>query len=238
MSRYTKKQFSFPVDEKSFVSVFRDNGFDTFWLTIQDEAPVIKSFCEESKNCIDLKDKKYDIDLLKNFEKITKNIQKDTLIVFHTLGSHYDYNERVPKKFQKFQPIYTKNYTENKQKLDNSYDNTIVYIDKFLFSLVEILQHYNSFFIYSSDHGESLGEKQYGIFAKYGHASPIKIAPKQQLNVPFIFWYSNIFKNNNKNNIYIKKQQKISHDFIFNSILGCANFKGAIDQKLNICQEK
>jgi len=236
--RYTKKEFSFPIDETSFVQVFKDNNFDAYWLTMQDEAQIIKTFCEEAQECIDMHNKKYDMDLLEKFNKIVSSATKDTLIVLHTMGSHYDYNVRVPDEYKKFQPIYTKNYTQDKAKLDNSYDNTILYIDSFLDNIAKSLENKNAFFLFSSDHGESLGEKQYGVFAKYGHAAPYDIAPKEQINVPFIVWFSPIFKENNKKiqSLSTVNKKIISHDNIFSTMLGCAGFKGShINNKLNIC---
>ena len=239
--RYTKKQFKFPINETSFVQVFKDNSFDTYWLTIQDEAPSIKTFCQEANECLDMQSKKYDMDMIDKFNDIVSNVTKDTLIVLHTMGSHYDYNERVPKEYRKFKPIYTSNYRQNKEKLDNGYDNTIFYIDSFLDKLTSSLKDKNAFLIFSSDHGESLGEKQYGVFARYGHASPYDIAPKEQIDVPFIVWFSSTFRVNNKHIQNLEKVNKkiVSHDNIFSSILGCAGFKGEfINDKLNICSDK
>jgi glucan phosphoethanolaminetransferase (alkaline phosphatase superfamily) len=240
MLRYTKDQFEFPINETSFVEVFKDKGFDTYWLTIQDEAPGIKTFCEEASQCIDMKDKKYDMDMLDKFNEIVSKVTKDTLIVLHTMGSHYDYNERVPDQYKKFQPIYTANYTQDKQKLDNSYDNTVFYIDAFLNNIITSLKDKNAFLLFSSDHGESLGEKQYGVFAKFGHAAPYDIAPFEQTNVPFILWFSTDFRNNKQNisNISPINKKLISHDYIFSTMLGCAGFDGDyINQELNICHE-
>ncbi len=239
--RFKSGEFNFPIVENSFVQVFTDFGFDTHWITLQDEAKVIKTFCQEANSCVDMKDVKYDLDVYDNFKMIVQNATKNTLIVLHIMGSHYNYNERVPKQYQKFQPIYTDDYTKNKEKLDNSYDNSILYTDIFLGKLIDVLKNKNSFLLYSSDHGESLGEKQYGIFAKYGHAAPIKVAPKEQLSVPFVLWYSNDFKQNNPQIISVKKYNKkiISHDNIFSTMLGCAGFEGDyVEDKLNICSDK
>lgn len=241
MLRYTQKQFKFPINETSFVQVFKDNNFDTYWLSIQDEAPGIKTFCQEANQCIDMKNLKYDMDMLEKFNDIVSKAKKDTLIVLHTIGSHYDYNERVPKQYKKFQPIYTRNYTDDQEKLDNSYDNTVLYLDSFLNQLTSSLENKNSFLLYSSDHGESLGEKQYGVFAKYGHAAPYDIAPKEQTNVPFVVWFSSTFKEDNKyiSNLNRVNKKSISHDNIFSTMLGCAGFKSDyINNKLNICSDK
>ncbi len=238
--RKDHNSFQFPIDETGFVEVFQKHGFDTYWFTLQDEAPIIHTFCHEAKHCIDRHKLQYDTLILPEIAKVVNSVKKNTLIVIHTMGSHFDYNERVPKKDKKFQPIYTGDYRENKQKLDNSYDNTIYFIDIFLKELSSILENHNAFWIFSSDHGESLGEKQYGMFPRYGHASPYAVAPKEQTNVPFIVWFSQEFQKEHPSIMKLQKEKKepISHDNIFYTILGCAGFKGEkLDSKLNLCSQ-
>ena len=65
---------------------------------------------------------------------------------------------------------------------------TILYTDYILSNLIENLNQlkdFNSTMIYVSDHGESLGEKNL-----YMHGIPASIAPKEQLEIPFMVWHS------------------------------------------------
>ena len=231
-------EFSFPISEESFVAVMRDHGFDTYWLTLQDEAPGIHTFCEEAQHCVqyDWRKVKYDTAMLERFKQIVQNAKRNTLIVLHMMGSHIEYNNRVPNDMKKFQPICkTQNDMCKKEELDNSYDNTIYFSDYFLDQLIQDLKDKNAFLLYSSDHGESLGEKQYGVFKRFGHASPLKVAPKAQTNVPFILWGSPSFMQKYK----FKHPKKISHDNIFSTILGCSGFKSKmIDKDLDLCQKR
>ena len=240
--RYTRKEFHFPVDETSFVDIFKKHGFDTYWITIQDEAPVIHTFCMEADKCIDWSSKKYDFELLKKFKEILKHEKRNTLIVLHTIGSHFDYNSRVPDNKKKFLPVYKNYFADSKQLRDNGYDNTIVMIDEFLENIIDILRNKNALMIYSSDHGESLGEKQYGVFERNGHAAPYNIAPKEQTNVPFVIWFSNKYLQSHpdvKLNRLDRDMKDISHDNIFSTILGCSGFRGKyVSKKLNLCEEK
>ncbi|NNJ46097.1 MAG: phosphoethanolamine transferase [Sulfurovum sp.] len=233
-------EFKFPIDESSFVQVFSDKDFDTHWLTLQREAPVIHTFCEEAHECVDLHSMKYDMGVLEKYKEIIASATKDTLIVIHTMGSHTDYNTRVPPKYQKFQPTCTGAYeTCTDTLLDNSYDNTIYYTDMLLSNMITALEDKNAFLFYTSDHGESLGETYLGFIRRFGHASPYDVAPKAQTNMPFIVWFSDQYKKINSRVNEIDKEQHVSHDFIFSSMLGCAGFEGEyIDDAWNLCQEK
>ena len=70
----------------------------------------------------------------------------------------------------------------------NTYDNTLLYTDKFIADVIGRLEKRTdmaSMVFYASDHGESLGEN--GI---YLHGTPRSIAPKEQTRIPMIFWFS------------------------------------------------
>lgn len=74
------------------------------------------------------------------------------------------------------------------KELMNAYDNTIVYTDYLIHSVIEILRgipQRRSCVIFVSDHGESLGEGNL-----YMHGVPILVAPKEQIEIPFIVWTS------------------------------------------------
>jgi len=237
ITRTNREDFNFPIKEYSFVKVFRDNGFETYWFDLQGEGDTIKPFCHEANHCITL-DTKYDTDVLPKINLVVKNIKKNTLIVIHTMGSHKDYNERVPDTQKKFKPVCPNRDYENCSYdiLLNSYDNTILYTDLFLSDLINIIKNKNSFMLYVSDHGESLGES-YGGFKRYGHASPYSTAPQEQTHIPFLLWFSNNFITNKKLDINnVNNTKEVSHDNVFSTMLGCSNFKSKfINDNLNLC---
>ena len=61
--------------------------------------------------------------------------------------------------------------------------------------------------LFVSDHGESLGEKNL-----YMHGLPVSIAPKEQLDIPFIIWNSKQIKE-------LKDNELLSQHHVFHSIL-------------------
>ena len=81
--------------------------------------------------------------------------------------------------------------------------------------MIEILKkdNLNSFLVYASDHVESLGEN--GL---YLHGVPMRFAPKEQTHIPFLVWYSESYKENNK--IVLKnKNENITHEHFPHTIL-------------------
>ena len=76
--------------------------------------------------------------------------------------------------------------------LVNAYDNTILYTDFLLDSLINTLRsmtEWHSAMIYISDHGESLGENK-----MFMHGLPMRLAPKVQYEIPFLVWISDSFR--------------------------------------------
>lgn len=171
----------------------------------------------------------FDISLLTGLDDYIKARTDDTLIVLHTNGSHGPaYFRRYQKLQEKFIPACSTSAVEtcSKEELINAYDNTIVNVDYVLNEVIELLKkhadQYSTAMFYMSDHGESLGEK--GVFL---HGAPYIIAPKEQTQIPMIFWLSDSFLKDQKINKDCMFEQannlKVSHDNLFHSLLGAMN---------------
>ena len=99
-------------------------------------------------------------------------------------------------------------------ELVNAYDNTILYTDFMLHSVIETLRQIEDrrcCMIYVSDHGESLGEN--GL---YMHGVPMQQAPKVQYTIPFIVW-------EDEADISTKELKNVGQHHVFHSVL---NFFG------------
>lgn len=165
----------------------------------------------------------YDEILLKDLDKLFAQNKGDMLIVLHQKGSHGpSYYKRSPKDFELFLPECTKDNVQDcdRQSIINAYDNTIVYTDYVLGKVIDLLrtQQYATAMLYVSDHGESLGEKNI-----YLHGLPYAIAPKQQTQVPMIFWASTSFlqeKDLDTERLKQHSTDQFTHDNLFHSLLG------------------
>lgn len=157
-------------------------------------------------------------------------IDTGIVVVLHQMGSHGPaYYKRTPETFKKFQPECATNTLQdcNRTEVTNAYDNTILYTDHFLNSVIDFLKSKQPYaqaaMLYVSDHGESLGEKNL-----YLHGLPYAIAPDVQKQVPWINWLSNDFVKRKNIDINCLKQQtakRLSHDNYFHSILGLLDIK-------------
>ena len=193
------------------------------------------------------KDYCYDDILLDNLEETLDNIQKDTLIVLHMMGSHGPaYYKRYPERMKVFEPAcHTEDLQDcSQEEIVNAYDNTILYTDYIISSVIDLLKTKNnlqSSMLYVSDHGESLGEHNI-----YLHGLPDKIAPKEQKNIPMILWLSDNAKKNMSLDISCLRHKAekgfYSHDNYAHTIFGLLDITTKTYRKnldiLNTCTQK
>ena len=210
------------------------NNVEVIWRTTNwGEPPVhIKNYQNKEALKADCKGVECDYDevLLRGLkEQIQASKKNKILIVLHTSTSHGPtYSKKYPPQFETFKPVC--NSVElgkcSQNELLNAYDNTIVYTDYILHSVIEDLKElkeYKSTMIFVSDHGESLGEKNL-----YMHGVPISIAPKEQYEIPFIVWVSDHSKQ-------LKPNETLTQNHVFHSVLKFLNVESPVyDEKMNI----
>ena len=205
-------------------------GVDVHWL---ENNSSCKYVCQKIKTTIlnSNNTETYDELLIEETVKFINNLKnKKGLIVLHMMGSHGPkYYKRYPGQFEKFVPGCKVNTPQDcsREELINAYDNTILYTDYILNSLIEILKKENlkSFLIYASDHGESLGEN--GL---YLHGVPMKFAPKEQTHIPLFIWLSENYKKSKKL-IYVNTNENVSHENFSHTILELMNIKSKVLKK-------
>jgi lipid A ethanolaminephosphotransferase len=196
------------------------------------EKLTIAEFCND-KEC-------FDEVLLQGLQEKIDRFNNDGVIVLHQKGNHGPaYYLRHPEAFKKFMPECTTNQVQDcpREQIINAYDNSILYTDYFLNQVISFLQknaaHYATALLYMSDHGESLGEN--GI---YLHGLPYKIAPDEQIDIPFILWLSPEFADHfNIDTECLKEHssEAYSHDNLFHSVLGMLDIQtGEYDAELDI----
>lgn len=168
----------------------------------------------------------YDEVLFHGLSEYIDSLQKDGVIVLHTIGSHGPtYYNRYPPEFRTFTPTCDTNQIQSctQQQLTNTYDNTILYVDYIVDKAVKLLQSkqdkFTTSLVYLSDHGESLGEN--GV---YLHGLPWSIAPDEQKHIPMVMWLSDDYqKRYGVSDTCLKKrasEQNYSQDNLFSTMLG------------------
>jgi glucan phosphoethanolaminetransferase (alkaline phosphatase superfamily) len=190
--------------EKSFLTAFKEAGYKTFWLSNQIsfgkfDTPV-SVFAKEA-DVVDFlnlggftDNSNYDEVLFGPLKHAVADPAPKKLIVLHTLGSHWNYSHRYPKQFDKWlpslygidKPVYTD--IRIKDKLNNSYDSSILYTDWFLDHVIGTLKEADkpAAMLYVADHGQTLYDNSCRL-AFHGHNT------QYEFHVPAFAWYSDAY---------------------------------------------
>ncbi len=212
------------------------NQVDVIWKTTNWGEPPVHIANYQSKEA--LREKcigdacAYDEILLTGLRDDILASTKDRIfIVLHTSTSHGPtYNTKYPPQFEVFTPVCTSVELANcsQEELHNAYDNTLVYTDYLLHRVIEELKAFPTYkrsMLFVSDHGESLGENKI-----YMHGLPLRLAPKEQYEIPFIVWVGD-------GNQKLKPIPLLSQHHVFHSVLHFLNLDSPIyDEKMNIFQ--
>jgi glucan phosphoethanolaminetransferase (alkaline phosphatase superfamily) len=231
--------------EKSFLTAYKEAGFKTFWLSNQisfgqfdtpvsvfaKEADVIQfmnlgGFTNNSN---------FDQILLEPLQHAIADAAPKKLIVLHTLGSHWNYSQRYPKEYDKWQPslfgvdkpVYTD--TRIKPQLNNSYDNSILYTDWFLSQVIQQLKETEqlSSMVYLADHGQTLYDGTCKL-AFHGHNT------QYEFHVPAMVWYSDAYKErypDKINQLLRHRKARLATENMFHTLLDLGDIQYD-DQKL------
>ncbi|MDO8698278.1 MAG: phosphoethanolamine--lipid A transferase [Pseudomonas sp.] len=178
--------------------------------------------------------------LLQGLQRYIDNLQQDSVLVLHQMGSHGpEYFKRYPKAFEHFTPVCASNALNecSREAITNAYDNTIFYTDHVLATLIDLLrnneQQIDSGMLYIADHGESLGE--YNLFL---HGTPYVMAPEQQTHVAMLAWFSKGYQQSagfDSQCLRGNREQALSHDNLFHSMLGLLQVQtSAYDANLDL----
>lgn len=212
--------------EKSLISAFKEAGFETWYISYLSNTHIgdneINIIANEADHYIR---SSVSNDTLK---KVLSNSAKKKLIVYKTVGSHYLFHTRYPKKYQDlFQPAFDeKSYKtpslKDKEKIENSYLNSIRFsVDDQVSDFIDILSKESGLVSLSfvSDHGTSIYDD--GISLYGGNT-------KGNYNIALFFWFNDSYKKKYPYDIDLlneNKHRKVSAKYIVDTMFHIGKLK-------------
>ena len=162
------------------------------------------------------------------------------MIILHTKGSHFNYTQRYPRSFAKWTPECVgvdKDCT--KEELINSFDNSVMYVDHFIDSVIDQVRDKKAIVFYAADHGESINEFE------HLHGTPRNMAPPEQFRVPMMVWMSDKYLEQPEKAKMFQQLTKEAdmkvprrHVELYDTIMGCLGYTspdGGINENNNWC---
>ena len=229
LTRATPTNYDLNYAERSIIEPYRECGFSTFVIANTNLLTYETYLSNGCDSLIAFSNIVQDGEIMVGDKTIVRLIdslaqEHDKLFVLcQFYGNHSFYTNYEPE-FDVYHPNSNDpgiDYT--KEALINAYDNSILYADYILSSIIDVINKENtcSAMIFISDHGEEIHE---GGGGHGGNCAPIK----DEYHVPFIFWCSDTYKTNNPERLMHAKSltdAKTNGDNIFFTTCGMAGIK-------------
>ena len=226
LSPATADDYSTLYHSKGLLAAFNEAGFHTAFISNE---PRNNSFNdhlgEQAQEVLFLRDTMegtpMDSLLLPEVERVLSANQGNLMVVVHTYGSHSTYSDRYERNQAYYTPdVVLKATRDNRESLINAYDNTIRYTDRFLHSIITMLQQQErpAAMLYASDHGEDIYDDRRNLFL---HASPWP--SYYQLHVPFLVWTNDLYAHSYAERVTVMQSrtaEPIQTDCVFPTMLG------------------
>lgn len=227
-------------DNISLIDIFHSAKFKTFWISNQSPIGIWDNGVFNLAQTADIViyqtgagNSSYESTLIPSYDEVLfaplklvlKDTAKNKFIIMQLMGSHSAYSKRYPSDFGKFS-----NHSNKKEKTVNEYDNSILYNDFIIDSLINTLSRHSqqcpnvtSAMIYLSDHGENVYDENNNAGHDYSGS-----LPKSNVEIPFIVWLSDNYIRTNSTKI-----ETITHntglpfvsDDLFHSVIDISNIK-------------
>lgn len=178
---------------RGIIDAFAEAGYHTSWISNQDRnGQLIDFFGSRAHDVLFLHDDgeaHHDLELCGHLaSQLAAHSGEKEFVVLHTYGSHFNYSERYPAEYEVFgHSPSTEANPENRPDLIDAYDNTIVYADAVLDSIISTVESTGrpAALLYLADHGEDIFDDSRHRFL---HASPTPTY--WQIHVPMLLWTS------------------------------------------------
>lgn len=237
------------LKEQNVFSVLKQLGFSSNIYAMQSEVWFYKnsmpdSFAFREEIAANPRNRGKTVDDMILIDEVSESLKQHPkgkhLIILHTKGSHFSYAQRYPRSFAKWTPeCVSIDNGCSKESLINAFDNSVLYTDTMISSVLDELRNKRAIVFYAADHGESISE------STHLHGTPRHMAPPEQFRVPLLVWASDKFLENPKNKLAFEhlqeqagKQVSHRHVELYDSILGCLGYTspdGGINQNNNWC---
>lgn len=234
-NQYNDKNY---YDSLSIINILNKSEIETYWISNQNLYGVwdnlVSIIAHESDHLVALnrtvgestKTQKHDEDLIDEVKNIlSQKTDKNRVIFVHLIGNHGAYSSRYPKdKYTIFNGTLKLGEfgTEASKNTNiNDYDNSVLYNDYVVNSILEELQKEKAVngFIYMSDHADD-------VIGKLGHNSGKFTYEMAQ--IPMIAWFSDKYRKEYRNKYTILSNHRntlFSNDMLHDTMVGLFDVK-------------
>lgn len=228
----------------SIVDIANKAGFKTWWISNQQPLrSTISSIANMADNTHFISNdyhgvtvRRFDGYMLPYIREAISDKAPKKAIFIHMMGSHLQYDNRVPKEFFKFKNHDVNAYTDEPSSREisyiNSYDNSVLYTDWVVSQIIKSLKEPDnesdiSGLLFFSDHGEEVFDSMDFV----GHR-PDSISPSM-VEIPFITWTSRIYKEKRQDLVSAMQSNRSKPFMLDNAFYTMTSFMGLQSSDFN-----
>lgn len=216
----------------------RKAGYYTNWISNQNPnyvysniLPQLAYLCNECHFCnndIMGEESRDDKAVLPYFASALQETKKHkrNFIFLQLYGSHVQYHDRFPKEYARFKASDYIDRPQHQRQTLADYDNSILYNDHIVDSLIRATDGIDAIVIYTSDHGQDI------YYTRPDIAAHGRIGEKRSFeagcHVPFMVHYTPQFRKNHPHivaKIDSHKDDYFETKYLMNTILELAGYK-------------
>ena len=120
------------------------------------------------------------------------NSSKSHFIIYHLMGSHFDYSMRYPAAFSHFTEKDYSTYPQQQRSILACYDNSILYNDFIVEQIINIYKDTEALVIYLPDHGLDMYRSSVDYHAHGKINDPVSYA--YGVEIPFMIYASPLYQ--------------------------------------------
>lgn len=238
----TKNKISV-LNALSIIDIANKAGFKTWWISNQQPLrSTISSIANMADNAHFISNdyhgvmvRRFDGYMLPHIDKAISDDAPKKAIFIHMMGSHLQYENRVPEEYRVFDDnnvnAYTNEPGSREIKYINSYDNSVLYTDWIVAQIINSLKDNKqaelSGLLFFSDHGEEV----FNTMEFVGHR-PDSISPPM-VEIPFIAWTSPAYREFRATRVADMQDNTDRPFMLDNAYITMASFMGLQSEDLN-----
>ena len=196
--RHITKWYEHP----SVIELMKECGFDCYWFSNQARAgklnyiarvfaeSCIQSFFFQDEGPLDYNNR-HDIVLAdSSYQFVQKlNLQnRHNFIIYHMMGSHFDYSKRYSDEFNHFSENDYLKYPKNQREILATYDNSLLYNDYVVNQIINIFKDVETIILYVPDHGQDMFRSSPDYHTHGKMNDPVSYA--YGIEIPFMIYAS------------------------------------------------
>lgn len=231
--------------EKTVLGAYQEAGYKTAWLSAE-SSPIqyLQHVLPTTDTAWIAPEEALDEELFEPFQNLINGeggvCTASSLLVLHTKGSHLNYPDRYPDRFAVFEPCLKKGVSDgsfDKERMTNTYDNTILYTDYILHSLIQMLESTGrcACLMYMPDHGENLCDDERKLWVHGSYEGS-----EWEYHVPLLVWYSDVFQQRYPNKVRAletNKDKLVTSQVLFHTLCDMADLQEVVDTRYSLLSD-